>query len=357
MVPPRRVKPTKTGWLFTALSGAIAIAALNTGNNIIYILLGLQFGIVAASGLWSEAVLRFLYADILPGPWVEAGKPAALRFRIEVKRKRWAAYLLQIFPDIRRSDDVPRSAGQRWKRSRWWTPLDRSGVKIVRSPWVRHVLPGDTFEGHLEMQFARRGIYGVRHVEIATLFPFGIIEKRRRNDSATEIVVAPERLESSEAGDTASASPEAEQTGRRLDPSGEFDGLRPFQPGDPVRLISWKTTARTGALTVKINRELLAPKVMVELEPFSGRPEELLNPVEQKRLDRQTALARTVVELMRESGHDVYLHDLPGARSGLSDAEARVLATWNGEKLPSSPASSSGEAVRIMRNGQVVRAG
>lgn len=355
LVPPRRVKPTKTGWLYTGLSAAIAIAALNTGNNVLFIFLGLLFGLVAASGMWSEAVLRHVDARVQPGPWIDAGSAAAIPYRITVRRKRINSYLLQVFPEIRHPDDRPRTAWQKWKRNRWWTPLERNGVRIVSSPWVQQVLAGTTFDAHVEVRFARRGIYRVQHVEIGTLFPFGIIEKRRRNDDGAEIVVAPAPLGAAELSDLEQPSPEAEQTGRHADPTGEYDGLRPFQPGDSPRLISWRASARSGELMVRIHRELVAPRVVLELEPFGGQPEELFNNlVEQKRLDRQVALARTLIESLREQGYEVRLHDLPSGRGGLSGPEARVLAGWNGEPLSPVPAVPGEGRLRIARNGQIV---
>jgi len=359
-VPPRRVNPTKAGWLFTGLSAAVAIAALNTGNNVLYILLGLHFGIVTTSGLWSETVLRKLDAEFVPPPWLPAGAAVTLRYRFDLRGRRLPAYLLQVFPDIRRDGDVPQTFWQRWRRSRWWTPLYRkeSGVRIVSSPWIRHLPKNEVVEGHVEVQFDRRGLYRLLHAESGTVFPFGIIEKRRRNDQNLELVVAPPLVDASELESAGSAGADSEAAGRRLDPAGEFDGLRPFQAGDSPRLISWKTTARTGQLTVRLHREVLSPELAVVLEPFSGRPEELANPPEQRRLDRQVSIARTLVESLRSEGYRVQLHDSPQARSGLSDAEARLLAAWQGERLPEPSASgTSGGRIMVTRTGKIVQAG
>ncbi len=359
-VPPRRVKPTKAGWLFTGLSAAVAIAALNTGNNVLYILLGLHFGIVTTSGLWSETVLRKLDAEFAPPSWLPAGVPVTLRYRFDLRGRRLPAYLLQVFPDIRRDGDIPVTFWQRWRRSRWWTPLYRkeSGVRVVSSPWIRHLPKGETVEGHVEVQFDRRGIYRLLHAETGTMFPFGIIEKRRRNDQNVELVVAPPLADASDLDTAESAGTDSETAGRRLDPAGEFDGLRPFQAGDSPRLISWKTTARTGQLTVRLHREVLSPEIAVVLEPFTGRPEELANPPEQRRLDRQVSIARTLVETLRSEGYRVQLHDSPQASSGLSDAEARLLAAWQGEGLPQPPAAKGpGDRVTVTRTGKIVKAG
>lgn len=354
--PPRRIRPTKAGWLFTALSAAIAVAAMNTGNNILFIFLGIQFGLVAASGLWSETVLRGLSASAPSPGWVDAGRPAAIRYELRVKSRRWPAFVLQVLPDIQPVTDGPRTLRLLWRENRWWTPLERrqSGIRIVRSPWIRRIPPAGTAQAHVEVNFARRGLYRIQHLEVATLFPFGLIQKRKRIECGVEIVVAPEPVPASELGSALSASSDTEQTGLRVDPSGEFDGLRPFAPGDSPRMIAWKLTARTGALTVRLHRETLAPRVYVRMEPLRGGPADRPDPSEQQRTDRQARIARTLVETLRAGGYDVFLQDAPPVHEGLSAGEARLLATWDGNELPC--AGTPGETLVVTRQGRVIRA-
>ena len=56
----RRIRFTTGGALFSAGSLAIGFAAVNTGNNLLYLLLGAMRGCIALAGWLSERVLRRL---------------------------------------------------------------------------------------------------------------------------------------------------------------------------------------------------------------------------------------------------------------------------------------------------------
>src|SRR5439155_14259560 len=56
--PPRRLSPTRAGWCFFALTFGIGFAALNTGNNLLYLVLSLMLAFLVLSGVLSESALR-----------------------------------------------------------------------------------------------------------------------------------------------------------------------------------------------------------------------------------------------------------------------------------------------------------
>ena len=58
--PPRRLKFTRAGGLFTFGVIALGFATLNTGNNLLYLLLGALLGLIVVSGWLSEQALRNL---------------------------------------------------------------------------------------------------------------------------------------------------------------------------------------------------------------------------------------------------------------------------------------------------------
>ena len=59
-MPPRRLRTTAVGRTFLVLTVGIGLAALNTGNNLLYLVLGLQLATIVVSGLLSEQALRRL---------------------------------------------------------------------------------------------------------------------------------------------------------------------------------------------------------------------------------------------------------------------------------------------------------
>ena len=59
-VPPRRLRTTAVGRTYLVLTVGIGLAALNTGNNLLYLVLGLQLATIVVSGILSEQCVRRL---------------------------------------------------------------------------------------------------------------------------------------------------------------------------------------------------------------------------------------------------------------------------------------------------------
>jgi uncharacterized protein (DUF58 family) len=64
--------------------------------------------------------------------------------------------------------------------------------------------------------------------------------------------------------------PGGEATARHAGATGEFTGLRDYQSGDPLRLIHWKTWARTGKPVVKELEDTFFPRHGLILDTFPG---------------------------------------------------------------------------------------
>src|SRR3954462_13752822 len=73
--PPRRLSFTREGRIIVVLSVGVGFAAINTGNNLLYLLLGWLLSFVTASGILSERTLKKLRVDRRPPPRVFAGEP------------------------------------------------------------------------------------------------------------------------------------------------------------------------------------------------------------------------------------------------------------------------------------------
>jgi len=101
-----------------------------------------------------------------------------------------------------------------------------------------------------KMEFERRGVYRLPALEIASGFPFGLIEHRKSLTDNAEVVVYPRvravRPAAFEQVHSGGASP------RRSKGEGdEFFSLRDYTPGDDLRRVSWRASARAGKLLVK----------------------------------------------------------------------------------------------------------
>src|SRR5579875_3263685 len=73
---------TREGAVYLAVIAVIALAALNTGNNLLFIILSCMIAAIAASGVCSRIVLQGLELEFSLPEHIFAGRPIYARFRL-----------------------------------------------------------------------------------------------------------------------------------------------------------------------------------------------------------------------------------------------------------------------------------
>ncbi len=122
---------------------------------------------------------------------------------------------------------------------------DRPGQGVLQNSWS--LLWYERVGRHLRIDARRRGLFtfGPVRLTVSDLFERGTNTEERERPG--QLLVRP-RTVPVRAATTARAPLGASRTRRRLftDPA-RFAGVRPYQPGDPMRRIHWRATARSGA--------------------------------------------------------------------------------------------------------------
>jgi uncharacterized protein (DUF58 family) len=215
--PPRRLQFTRSGGLFTVGVLALGFATMNTGNNLLYLLLGALLGLIVVSGWLSEQAVRGLRIVRRAARGV-AGEPLALTYEVSNSKRRLPSLALE-FAEV--------------------------GAPI--GAFLPAVGPGKTAIAHTDVIFKRRGVYRLHRFVIATSFPFGLFIKEREIVFPGTIVVWPrtDRIvrEARRAG-TRVRRTGATQAMTSAGGRGEFRSLRPYQRGDDPRDVHWRTSAR-----------------------------------------------------------------------------------------------------------------
>jgi uncharacterized protein (DUF58 family) len=145
--------------------------------------------------------------------------------------------------------------------------------------------------------FPRRGIYRQDAFGIRTKFPFGFLEKTRRVDSQTELVVYP-HVEPTEQFYEILPLLSGEMTSFYRGRGYELHSIRDYVITDSARFVDWKASAKSSALKVREFTREDERRVMLVLDPFVGLPRpELgrLGPAEfEERFERAVSLAACI---------------------------------------------------------------
>lgn len=212
--PPRRLKLTREGKYFIGITFGVGFAAINTGNNLLYLLLGMLLSMIVVSGVLSELSLRELTVVRRLPPRAQVARPHLVEIEVFNHKRRIPSYAIEV-EDLR--------AGQ---------PADKRCFFLKISPRSAQVAA-------YRRTPARRG--RDRHVgfRVATRFPFGLFEKSRELSADGDLIIYPAvdpvQLPTNLPGDRMGGN---SALGRGS--GDEILSLRPMRDGDDPRDIYWR---------------------------------------------------------------------------------------------------------------------
>ena len=222
---PRRLRFTRGGFFFSLGALAVGAAAIHSGNNLLFLLLGAMVGIIGLNGFVSEQMVRGLrVVRVLP-----AGSPLQDAFPL----------VYHITNTKRRLPSLVISLRER-------------GLDV--HAFATTIPAGESVTARCEVEFVKRGVYELDRIRVETSFPFGLFTKERRVGSPGGLVVWPRTdlpVPDPFGGPGGRIASAAAATGGRPSARGEFESLREFRDGDDPRDIHWRSTARVGSPIVR----------------------------------------------------------------------------------------------------------
>jgi uncharacterized protein (DUF58 family) len=244
---------TREGTLYILLVLLLSLAAINTGNNLLYIILSALLSTIAVSGIVSHNSLKQVSLSLQMPENVYAGE----RVSIKVSMKN----LKRIFPSfsIRVQDSglgKERSSLSRIRRlvSHRNDVSDKSATadgavfrQIAYFPVLR---PGETRSELAVQSFPHRGLYRLQGFWISTRFPFGFFRRGERIGAKGEVLVYPLIQEIPSFFHLLPFLP-GRLEGRHVGPGENLFSIRKYQEAESARIIDWKATAKTGELMAR----------------------------------------------------------------------------------------------------------
>jgi uncharacterized protein (DUF58 family) len=259
---------TRIGIIYVVLALVIGVAALNTGNNLLYIVVAAMLAAILVSGIVSALVLRDLELDVHVPEHVFAGQPVMGRILLRNPRRWLPALSIHVVTSKRKlpgkhwvwESAVFAFPGKRSPDHQWLRLPDRRLRRVPAVPQLPGIFEGSAYfpylapraelTADLELHFARRGRYQEESFGLATRFPFAFLTKTRRVPLGRTMLVYPP-VESTdeflEILPMITGEFESFVRGRGYD----LHRIREYMPEDSARHVDWKATAKSGSLKVR----------------------------------------------------------------------------------------------------------
>src|SRR3954468_18900472 len=89
--PRRTIRPTREGWWCLAVTVGLGITAMNTGNNLLYLLESMVLALIVVSGVLSEQSVRGVRVTMRLPDEIYAGTPCTIVARVRNTKRRRAS--------------------------------------------------------------------------------------------------------------------------------------------------------------------------------------------------------------------------------------------------------------------------
>lgn len=243
---PRKLKFTREGKYFLGITLGVGFAAINTGNNLLYLLLGMMLSLIIVSGVMSELSLRTLTVKRRLPVRAQVGRSHLVEIEVYNNKKQVPSYAIEV-EDLR--------AGQ---------PADKRCFFLKISPRSTQIAA-------YRRTPLRRGVERHTGFRIATRFPFGLFEKSREVQAPDELVIYPAvdpvRLPQRGQGDnTGDSGPMGRGAGE------EIYALRNMRDGDDPRDIYWRKSTLPGLTVLRERAREMRHEIEIVVDVY--RPAE-----------------------------------------------------------------------------------
>jgi uncharacterized protein (DUF58 family) len=213
------IKITKTGWIYVLLTIFMGFAAINTNNNLVFIVVSFMLSVMGISGFLGKSNLDNLRFSFFPQDEIYAQKLNKIDIIVSNDKKYLPSVLLTI-KVLGNTDKII-----------YLNNNQKATVTIFFTP-------------------AKRGLVHIKELEISSPYPFNFFVRRKKYTINEEILVFPHisnNLFESYEVDIKGDDLTNDKLTHKLE---ELSNIRAYS-NDPSRRIFWKQFAKTDNLYTK----------------------------------------------------------------------------------------------------------
>ncbi|HOB68764.1 MAG TPA: DUF58 domain-containing protein [Syntrophorhabdaceae bacterium] len=217
----------------------MGISAVNTGNNLIYLIVSALLGFMGISGYFGKNNLSKIYVFIEFPQEIYANTSFPVKIIIKNKKRLLPIFLLRLH-----------IAGHS-------VLFPYADAKSEITKYINIIIP-------------ERGQHTIRDIYISSVFPFNFFTRFRHIEDTFDCIAFPE-LKKCELISLYEKERllRGEKTSDKAGFESDIVSIREYVYGDPLKYINWKATAKTGALKTKELSSLLYQPIIIDFDKIA----------------------------------------------------------------------------------------
>ena len=293
---PRTLRVTATGWKFIAMTVVVGIAAVNTVNNLLYLVFGLMLSFIMASSILSELMLRKVSLERGFPKHLFAQQAAPVTVTV-TNRKRLVSSFALIVEDT------------------------SAEISSQRTAYILKVPAGETVSVTYPVTFTRRGMHRPGKIRLSTRYPFGLFHKSATFvESDDMVLVYPEIKPLSPASIPQGAANVGDIVSTVRGQGVDLHGIREYVAGDSSGRIHWKSSAKLAKLMTKEFHDDQRKRISVVLDVSEPSAPATFS----QDLEQSVSLAASYAMLLTERHFQVQLITAE-SRSAFADGQRHMF--------------------------------
>lgn len=292
---------TREGWIYFSAVTVVVFAAINTSNNLLYMVLSALLAVLLLSGFLSGLNFRYLRVNMRVPSHCFAGEPFPISIQVRNEKRVFPSFSLNLEPH----DENP------FRFPAFYIPVVRA---------QRHTRESG------EAMLARRGRYAMKELKAASRYPFGFFVKDRSYHLDAECICYPEIIPQERMN---LAVLDIQGANQRFERGLGYDlyTIRDYLPSDSARHVHWKASAKTAVLKTREYAAEDSQRVVLAFDRF-GRPGDV------EKFEQLVSYTASLAYHLIDDGIEVALvsddwHTGYGTSEALLDSMLQYLALVN----------------------------
>jgi uncharacterized protein (DUF58 family) len=250
---PWSFRITRAGGIHLLIIFILSSAAINTGNNLLFLILATMLACIIVSGLVARSSLRSVSISMQVPENVFEGERVTIKVSLHNQKVLIPSFSITVEDTAAESQRSSSTLSRMtfWKRRRRASIEGTRSKAVLQHPaYFPFVPPRETRTELVFQSFPRRGRYRLEGYQLSTRFPFGMFQRGERFKADGEVVVYPSLREISAIFHLLPFMPGALE-GQQVGKGESLYSIRRYQEGESARIVDWKATAKTGEVMAR----------------------------------------------------------------------------------------------------------